>query len=81
MQRDDEFRLKHMLEAAEEAVSFIKGKSLDDFNNNRQLALAVLKDIEIIGEAANKVSKETQLQHKNIPWAAIIGMRHRLIHT
>lgn len=44
----------------------------------RQLALVRL--LEIVGEAANRVSKEAQRRHRSIPWAAVVGMRNRLIH-
>jgi uncharacterized protein with HEPN domain len=45
------------------------------------LVLALVKDIEIIGEAASKVSQECQNEHPQIPWHAIIGMRNHLIHA
>jgi len=45
------------------------------------LALALMRCIEIIGEAASKVSPEVQAKHPNVPWSDIIGMRHRLIHA
>lgn len=45
------------------------------------LAFALVRAIEIVGEAATKISIETREQHPDIPWAVIIGMRHRLIHA
>ncbi len=48
---------------------------------NRQLTLALVKDIEIIGEAASKVSEETRTKHPAMPWLDIINMRNRLIHA
>jgi len=53
MQKDDLIRLKHMLDAAKEARSFASGKKRSDLDNNRQLTLALVKDIEIIGEASS----------------------------
>ncbi len=70
-----------MLDAAKEARSFASGKKRSDLDNNRQLALALVKDIEIIGEAASKVSQETRTKHPAIPWLDIINMRNRLIHA
>jgi uncharacterized protein with HEPN domain len=69
-----------MLEAAEEAVHFTDGKTFDDFQGNRMLTLSVIKSIEIVGEAASRVSEETQTQLPRVSWADIIGMRNRLIH-
>jgi len=80
MRADDRNRIKHMRDAAKEAYSFTRGKTRKDLDKNRMLVLAVLKDLEILGEAANKVSAETQEEHDNIPWGDIIGMRNRLIH-
>lgn len=73
-------RIKHMLEAASEAMSFIEGKSREDLDSNRMLTLSLIKDIEIIGEAANKVDSDFCKKHSDIPWTAIITTRNRLIH-
>jgi uncharacterized protein with HEPN domain len=81
MRRDDEIRLHHMLQAAREAISFAKGKSRSDLDIDRMLTLSLVKELELIGEAATKVSEETQHQFTDIPWAEIVGMRNRLIHT
>jgi uncharacterized protein with HEPN domain len=81
MRAEDRVRLRHMLDAAEEAVGFYTGKGSEDLGNARVLLLAIVKDIEIIGEAAAKVSRELQDTFPSIPWSDIIGMRHRLIHA
>lgn len=70
-----------MLDAATEALSFAKGKSRADLNTDRMLVLSLIKAIEIIGEAANKVSAEVKTKYTSIPWLDIIGMRNRLIHA
>ena len=70
-----------MLDAATEALGFVTGKSREDLLADRQLALAVIKEIEIIGEAASRISEETKEQWPDIPWIAIVGMRNRLIHA
>ena len=69
-----------MLDAAREAVSFAEKKVRTDLDDNRQLTLALLKSVEIIGEAASQISRKYQQEHADIPWAAIVGMRNRLIH-
>jgi len=81
MQPDDKIRLHHMLDSAREAIEFAKGKSRADLTSNRMFVLSVIKSIEIIGEAANKVSPQAQKEVPAIPWQDVIAMRHRLIHT
>ena len=81
MQKDDLIRLKHMVDAAKEARSFAFDKKRSDLDGNRQLTLALVEDIEIIGEAASKVSQETKTNYPAIPWLDIINMRNRLIHA
>jgi uncharacterized protein with HEPN domain len=77
---DDMVRLRHMLEHAREAVALIQGKSRPDLESSRLHTLALIRLIEIVGEAASRVSKATQSLHPQIPWPQIIGMRNRLIH-
>ena len=74
MNEADRIRLLHMLEAAEEAILIAQVRS-------RTSLLAVMKDIEIIGEAANKVSAALRVAEPTIPWGDIVGMRNRLIHA
>ena len=81
MHKDDAIRLRHMLDAAQEAIEFAQGKTRPDLGDNRLLVLALVKDIEIIGEAAYQVSRTTREQLPGIPWDDIIGMRHRLVHA
>ena len=76
----DEIRLQHMLDAAREAVKFVAGKSRKDLDNDRMLTLAITKSIEIIGEAASRVTEPFKAENENIPWNDIAGMRNRLIH-
>lgn len=81
MPNDDLVRLQHMLDAAAEAVSFAQGQTRADLAQDRKLVLALVKAVEIIGEAAYRVSPETQEQLPEIPWDDIISMRHRLVHA
>ena len=80
MDRADRIRLRHMLDSAREALAFAEGRQRDDLDTDRQLALAVVKCLEIVGEAANNISPETRDGIRTIPWSGIINMRHRLIH-
>ena len=81
MNAPDRIRLQHMLDAAVEARSFAHGRTRGDLDTNRMLLRAIVKDIEIIGEAAAKVSSEGQSECPQLPWADLIGMRNRLIHA
>ena len=77
---DDTTRVRHMLDAAREALSFVEGITRADLDADRKTALSLVKCIEIIGEAAARVSEDLREAHSEIPWAAIVGMRNRLIH-
>jgi uncharacterized protein with HEPN domain len=81
MRAEDRICLRHMLEAAESAEQFIAGRQCTDLDEDRMLLFALVRAIEILGEAASKISEETQAAHTGIPWRAIIGMRNRLIHA
>ena len=81
MLAEDRVRLRHMIEAAESAVQFIAGRQRLDLEEDRMLLFAVVRAIEILGEAASQISEEVQSTQTAIPWRAIIGMRNRLIHA
>ena len=81
MDRADEVRMRHMLDAAREALSFIQERSRAELDENRMLVLSLVKEVEIVGEAAYKVSAATRGDLLSIPWADLIGMRHRLVHA
>ena len=73
-------RLRHMLDHAREAVSMLRGKKRADLDTDRKLNLALVRLLEIIGEAAARISKEDRDHYSNIPWPEIIGLRNRLTH-
>ena len=79
-QLKNEERLRHMLDAAREAVQFIQGKQRSDLDLDHKLALAIVRLLEIIGEAADNVSEDFCEQHPRIPWRKIAGTRNRLAH-
>lgn len=81
MRKSDAIRLRHMLDAVEEAMGFAQGRTRQDLEHDRMLVLALMKDIEIIGEAAYQVTQETCQNLPEILWEDIIGMRHRLVHA
>ncbi|MGB9674155.1 MAG: DUF86 domain-containing protein [Anaerolineales bacterium] len=81
MRQDDLIRLRHMLDAAKQTQVFIRDKQRNNLDNDIQLVWALVKAIEIIGEAAYQISTETRSQITQIPWDKIVGMRHRLVHV
>ena len=81
MRPDDRVRVLHMIEAAEAVQSFVAGKQPIDLGLDRMLSLAAERAIEIIGEAASKVSTETRNEAQRVPWAQIVAMRNRLVHA
>ncbi|NOZ51401.1 MAG: DUF86 domain-containing protein [Chloroflexi bacterium] len=81
MLKDDRMRLLHMLDAAREALMFVDGRTKNDLNTDRMLVLSLVKELEIIGEAAKPISEITKRELAVIPWADIIGMRNRLVHA
>ncbi len=76
MQRDDEIRLRHMLDAAREAIGFARYHSRSDLDGDRQLVLSLVKSIEIVGEAASQVTEPTRGSLPGIPWQEIVAMRN-----
>jgi uncharacterized protein with HEPN domain len=77
----DVVRIRHMAEAGRDALGFCAGRSRADLGIDRMFARALVKSIEIIGEAASKVGEATKAELPDVPWADIVTMRHRLTHT
>jgi uncharacterized protein with HEPN domain len=76
----DSLRLRHMLDASRRAVEFMEGKSREDLRADEMLALALVRLLEIIGEAAKNVENPVSQAHPEIPWKQMAGARDRLIH-
>ncbi len=72
--------LLDVLEAARLLQTFVEGVDWDTFENDLMRRAAVMRQLEIMGEAARRLSEETRLELSEIPWRQIIGMRNRLIH-
>ena len=81
MQSEDKIRLQHILDEANEARQFIEGLSFDEFQEDGKTVRAVIRSIEVIGEAASKLSLDFRKDHPEVPWQKISGMRNRLIHV
>ncbi|HMF19044.1 MAG TPA: HepT-like ribonuclease domain-containing protein [Gemmataceae bacterium] len=69
-----------MLESAEKALQLVKGKKQTEFLQDEILQLALSRLVEIIGEAASRVTKVTRDRQQKIPWRDIIATRHRMVH-
>jgi len=81
MRQDDRIRLRHMIEAGEAIGEFVSGRTREDLDSDRMLLFAVVRAIEVVGEAAAQVSEETTSRLSAIPWRAIVGMRNRIVHA
>ena len=80
MPNENDARLKHILDAANEIELFLSKKTEEQFRGDRLLLLAVQKLIEMIGEAANQLSDSVKQQHPQIKWRAAVSTRNRLSH-
>lgn len=76
----DRGRLEHILTSIQNLFEFTEGLSFEDYINNKILKFAIVKNLEIIGEASYMITKEFKDSHPNIEWAPIIKMRHVLVH-
>ncbi len=81
MNEDDRIRLQHMLDAARKTQIFVNNATRQTLDSNDMLVFALVHAIAIIGEAAARVSEQGRAACPQIPWAAVIGMRNRLIHA
>lgn len=80
MPPDDDVRLRHLIDAAETAIRFVRGRTRADLDNDEMLTLALTKLVEIVGEAAKQVTAETRQSLPEVPWSAAARMRDRLVH-
>jgi uncharacterized protein with HEPN domain len=76
----DKGRIEHMLAAIANVEEFTNGVSAEEFVNSKVLFFAVVKNIEIVGEATYILTKEFRESHQSIPWLVIEKMRHVLVH-
>lgn len=72
--------LRDVLEHAELAQSFVRGISGDDFLQDEKTVFAVIRALEVVGEATKKIPQEVREKYPNVPWREMAGMREKLIH-
>jgi uncharacterized protein with HEPN domain len=80
MQPEDLIRLRHMLDAARTATRFARERGRTDLGADELASHGLVRLIEIVGEAAARVSPDARAELAELPWPAMIGMRNRLVH-
>jgi len=78
--RDYRLFLEDMLEAVERIEEYTKGYSFEDFINDRKTIDAVVRNLEILGEAARNIPDEIRKEYHEIPWKRIVGLRNVVVH-
>jgi len=80
LQDKDRTRLQHMLDYAAEAMQMSRGRTREDLDTDRQLNLSLVRLLEIVGEAAARISEGTRRSYPEVAWLEIAGLRNRLVH-
>ena len=80
MKRDDSVYVGHMLDAGCKAQALLGLKDRAAYDADEALRLALTHLVQVIGEAARRVSQEFREKHSQIPWSQIVGMRHKIVH-
>ncbi len=80
MSRKWKLRVRHILDAIDRVQAYTQGMDLDAFGSDMRTMDAVIRNLQVIGEAARLVPEELQKSHPEIPWRLMRGMRHVLVH-
>jgi len=80
MQPEDRVRIRHLVDAATTARTFVEGRERGDLDTDEMLRLALTKLVEIVGEAAKQVTAEGRAELPDVPWSAAARTRDRLVH-
>jgi len=81
MKREIGDYVEDIIEAMNNAMDFIRGMSFDDFVKDTKTVYAVIRAIEIIGEAVKRIPKDVKNKYPDIPWRSMAGMRDKIIHA
>jgi uncharacterized protein with HEPN domain len=80
MPKDERVYVRHMLDAARKVIAFTSQREREDLESDEMLSLAVVRLLEILGEASRNLPADVRERNPQIPWTAIAGTRNRLIH-
>ena len=80
MKRDYKLFLRDILESCGFIEEFVKGMNFDEFTQDEKTLSAVIKKIEVLGEASKNIPESIKKRHPHVPWKEMAGMRDRLIH-
>jgi uncharacterized protein with HEPN domain len=72
--------LSDMLDAIDRVLQYIEGLSFDAFSNDQKTIDAVVRNLEIVGEAANRLPDDFKEKHPEVEWHKVVGLRNRIIH-
>ena len=78
--RNEKLYIKDILSAIKHIENYTEGISFEKFSDDQMIIDAVVRNFEIIGEAAQKISQKTKFSAPEIPWQDIVGMRNKIIH-
>jgi uncharacterized protein with HEPN domain len=78
---NDRERMQHMLDAARDAASFVQGRTRADLDTDAMLLRALVNTVQVIGEAAARVTDEGRGRVPELPWGQIVAARHILVHV
>lgn len=81
MPPDDAMRVQHMIEYINAALQFAYGRSRADLDSDQMLTFALVRAVEVVGEAAANVSDDGRAAMPEVPWRYVVGMRNRLVHA
>lgn len=76
----DEAYLRHMLDAIDRVAEAVSRTTLRDFEKDWVIQDAIIRELQIVGEAAGRITRELTTYRPEIPWAEITGLRHKLVH-
>jgi len=79
-EHDPRVGLCQMRDHAQEALDLVRGRTREDVEGDRVVSLALVRLLEIVGEAANRIPPSDRDRHPQVPWAQVIGLRNRLAH-